>query len=425
MVAAGRAKRVGLVATSSIRGGTNLPVLQKIASEHVIHDAWGELPWVIDGANVEVSLICFSRTDLAPAERHLDGKTVQNINPDLTSGPDLTRAMPLSENDDVSFLGIQKSGPLDVPGYLARRWMALPENPNGRNNCEILKPYWNGDDLTSRPRDVWLIDFPLKLSESEAALFEAPFEYLRTARYDPDDPNDLRTLQQARAEARDDHARNRWWEPYWPRPEMRQLIENLRRYIVTAETAEHRIFVWLSYPVLPDKNLIVIARDDDTTFGILQSRVHELWALRKGTSLEDRPRYTSTTTFCTFPFPEGLAPNIPATTYERDTRATAIAKAARTLNESRDRWLNPADMVRRVREAGRGFPDRLEVRGKGAEEKIKERTLTALYNSQPQWLIEAHRELDYAVARAYGWQTNLTDDEILTRLLELNLARAS
>jgi len=90
---------------------------------------------------------------------------------------------------------------------------------------------------------------------------------------------------------------------------MRHKIERLARYIVTAETAEHRLFVWLRYPILPDKNLIVIARDDDTTFGILHSRFHELWSLRLGTSLEDRPRYTLTTTFATFPFPEELTPD--------------------------------------------------------------------------------------------------------------------
>jgi hypothetical protein len=145
-------------------------------------------------------------------------------------------------------------------------------NPNGRSNREVLKPYWNGDDVTSRPRDVWFIDLPLGLAEEQAALFEKLFGYLETARYDPESKKDFRSLREARAGARDRHARDRWWEPYWPRPEMRRQIEALPRYIVTTETSEHRLFVWLRYPVLPDKNLIVIARDDDTMFGILHSR---------------------------------------------------------------------------------------------------------------------------------------------------------
>jgi type II restriction/modification system DNA methylase subunit YeeA len=86
----------------------------------------------------------------------------------------------------------------------------------------------------------------------------------------------------------------------------------LQRYIVTPTVAKHRVFVWLDSALAPEHQLIAITRNDDTTFGMLHSRFHELWALRLGTSLEDRPRYTPSTTFETFPFPEGLTPNIPA-----------------------------------------------------------------------------------------------------------------
>lgn len=110
---------------------------------------------------------------------------------------------------------------------------------------------------------------------------------------------------------------------------MRRAIERMQRYLVTNETSEYRLFVWLSYPILPDKNLIVILRDDDTTFGILHSRFHEAWSLRLGTSLEDRPCYTPTTTFVTFPFPDGVTPNIPAADYAADPRAIRIATAAK------------------------------------------------------------------------------------------------
>ena len=134
-------------------------------------------------------------------------------------------------------------------------------NPYRFTNSAVLKPYWNGDDLTGRPRDIWLIDFPLGLSEGEVALFQGPFEYLKGAAYDPGNSEDTRSLITARASARDVHARERWWETYWPRPELRRRLSALRRYIVTAETAEYRLFVWLALPILPDKNLIIIARD--------------------------------------------------------------------------------------------------------------------------------------------------------------------
>ena len=239
-VIAGRSKRVGLVATSSIRGGTNRPVLDEIARTLVIEEAWGEQPWTIEGARVEVSLICFCAPELKPQEFRLDGRIVQHINPDLTSGVDVTRAATLRENTGVSFLGIQTSGPHDIPGDLARRWMAMPSNPNGHRNAEILKPYWNGDDVTSRPRDRWLIDLPTGLVEADAAAYESAYEYLKAARYDPRSTDDFRTLPEVRATARDMHARTRWWEPYWPRPEMRAQIRTLPRYIVTTETRQHR-----------------------------------------------------------------------------------------------------------------------------------------------------------------------------------------
>jgi type II restriction/modification system DNA methylase subunit YeeA len=205
---------------------------------------------------------------------------------------------------------------------------------------------------------------------------------------------------------------------------MRSRIEKLSRYIVTAETAEHRLFIWLSYPVLPDKNLIVIPREDDLMFGLLQSRFHEAWALRKGSDLQDRPRYTHTTTFATFPFPEGMAPDQAIESARALPAAPAIEAAAWQLDQRRRSWLNPADLVEIVPEVVPGFPDRILPRNERAAEILAKRTLTNLYNERPPWLVMAHAELDAAVAAAYGWPADIGEDEALTRLLALNHARA-
>ena len=202
-------------------------------------------------------------------------------------------------------------------------------------------------------------------------------------------------------------------------------VHSLKRFLVTPETSKHRVFVWCPGGVVPDKNLVVIAKDDDTSFGILQSQFHAAWALRLGTSLEDRPRYTSSTTFRTFPFPEGLTPNIPAADYAQDPRAVAIAATARRLNELREGWLNPPDLVERVREVVPGYPDRLVPVSDDAAAILKKRTLTNLYNERPAWLDRAHRELDAAVAAAYGWPADISDEDALARLLALNLDRAA
>ena len=428
-IESGNATRVGLVATNSIAKNTNLPVMRRIAETLKIYHAWSDEPWVLNGAAVRVSIVCFCDPKFAPPSYTLDGKQVSNINPDLTSGIDLSSSAPLPENRGRSMLGIQKSGPLDIDGTTARQWLTLPANPNGRSNSEVLKPYWNGDDLTSRCRDVWLIDLPRGTAEADAAVWEAPFQFLLTAPYDPTDANSP-SLKSERSKARDTHAKDRWWEPYWPRPEMRRAIEAIPRYIATPETAEYRTFIWLRYPVLPDKNLIVIPRDDDTTFGILHSRLHELWALSIGSALEDRPRYTSSTTFDTYPFPAGLTPDIPAATYANDPRAQTIAAAAAKLNELRENWLNPPDLVRREPEVVPGYPDRILPIDAAAEKVLAKRTLTNLYNTRPAWLDNAHKALDEAVAEAYGWGDDwragkLTDDEILARLFKLNQERQS
>jgi type II restriction/modification system DNA methylase subunit YeeA len=263
------------------------------------------------------------------------------------------------------------------------------------------------------------------LDEGEAAAFEAPFGHLFGER--DEDGLSLRELRERHGQM---SATERWWEPWRPRPEMRRQIEALSRYLVTPETAEHRLFVWLSYPVLPDKNLIVISRDDDTAFGILHSRFHETWALSIGSSLEDRPRYTSSTTFETFPFPEGLTPDIPAADYAADQRAQAIAAAAAELNAKREAWLNPPDLVVRVPEVVPGYPDRLLPKDEEAAAVLKKRTLTSLYNQRPAWLDHAHARLDAAVADAYGWGEDwragkLGEEEILARLFALNQERAT
>lgn len=125
----------------------------------------------------------------------------------------------------------------------------------------------------------------------------------------------------------------------------------------------------------------MVARDDDTSFGILHSRFHEIWSLRMGSSLEDRPRYTPTTTFETFPFPPGLTPDVPATDYADDARG--IAEAARRLVVWRNRWLNPPELVEWVDDPVSGYPQRAVPRDEDAAKALKKRTLTNLLQRSP------------------------------------------
>ena len=131
---------------------------------------------------------------------------------------------------------------------------------------------------------------------------------------------------------------------------------------------------------------------------------------------------TPSTTFETFPFPDGLTPNTPAADYADDPRAAAIAGAAQRLVELRDRWLNPPEWVEWLDEPVPGYPTRPGPRDEAAATALKTRTLTSLYNARPTWLADAHAVLDAAVATAYGWPVDISDDDALAELLALNLA---
>ncbi len=413
LVAEGRLVRAGLVATNSIRGGNNRKVLDRIVDGGSIFDARPDEPWVIDGAAVRVSLVCFAAKD-AGLPVFLNGEKTAHIHADLTAGGiDLTRAVRLNRNRAVAFLGVYKNGPFDMPGDLAREWLSLPANPNGRPNADVLKPRFNGMDLTRRPAGNWIVDFGEDMGEADAALYEAPFAHV------------VEHVKPVRLRRRRERHRKYWWRHGETRPGMWRALEGLPRFIATPTVSKHRLFVWLDAGVCPDHQLIVIARDDDTAFGILHSRFHEAWSLRLGTSLEDRPRYTPTTTFETFPFPEGLSPDIPAAEYAEDPRAQAIAEAARRLVELRDRWLNPPEWVEWLEEPAPGYPPRPVPRNEEAAKELRKRTLTNLYNARPQWLADAHTALDAAVAAAYGWDANIEEEEALGELLALNLSMSA
>jgi len=413
LVADGRVRRVGLVATNSIRDGTNRFVLDRILENSTIFEAWSDEPWIVEGADVRVSLVCFGCTDEGLTAR-LDGEDTSHINADLTGGTlDFTQVASLKANTGVAFQGDIKRGPFDIPGDLAREWLELPANPNGRPNADVLRPWTNAMDLTRRPRGKWIIDFGYEMSEAEAALYEAPFTYA------------LEHVRPLRQRNRERLSREFWFRHWNPRPAMWAALDGLPRCIVTPRVAKHRLFIWSDTRICPDTRVVVVARDDDTSFGILHSRFHEAWSLKLCSwhGVGNDPTYNPTTVFQTFPFPEGLTPDIPAADYANDPRAIAIAEAARRLVELRDRWLNPPEWVAWVDEPVAGYPKRAAPTATAPLRELGRRTLTNLYNERPRWLVDAHANLDAAVAAAYGWPADISDNDALAALLNENLAR--
>ncbi len=387
----GKAKRAGLLATQAIRGGANRHVLERMKESAHIFMAWSDRPWILDGAAVRISMVGFEQPgDGEPPAAILDGEPVRDINADLTGGTDTTAAAVLPENAGICFMGTTKVGAFDLDPETARKMLSAPFNPNGRPNSDVIRPWVNAMDITRRPRGMFIIDFGMDRSEREAALYEMPFQYL------------LHHVKPERKPSNRDLGDKPWWLHGRPRPEMRLALTSLERYIITPRVSKHRLFAWVPVEVLPDSATFVFARDDDYFFGVLHSRIHEVWARQMGTQLrevESGFRYTPTSTFETFPLPwrPGQEP-------KDDPRVEAIAAAARELVQLRDNWLHPPN---------------------AAEEELKKRTLTKLYNDHPSWLEHAHARLDAAVAAAYGWPATLTNQEILERLLQLNHERAA
>ncbi|MBK9444298.1 MAG: adenine methyltransferase [Comamonadaceae bacterium] len=370
---------------------------------------------------------------------------------------------------------------------MARRWLGLP-NPHGQSNAQVVKPWRNGQDLSKRPSDTWIVDFGVAMSEGDAALFEAPFDHV------------LQHVKAERLKVRRERTARLWWLHEEARVSMRKALLNVHRYIATPRVSKFRFFVWLDICVLADTRLNVITRADDTTFGILSSRIHEVWSLAQASmhGVGNDPTYNAKSCFETFPFPTGLTPAdtahqhtetlpdgtlIPAHLSEQNTplahvkyaqaatnnvasqipsrsdpeqnplppkrpehtppkntvrnNAIAIATAAKKLNDLRETWLNPPEWTHKVPEVTplgmtrSPYPDRIEPKPGLSEPDLKalqKRTLTNLYNARPAWLTLAHQQLDAAVAAAYGWtdySAALPDDEILKRLLALNLAATS
>ena len=424
------AYRAGLIATNSIRGGANREVIDRIKITGDIFMAWSDNAWVLDGAAVRVSIIGFDNGE--QKQKQLNGENVQIINSDLTSTVDIAKAHQLTENHEIAYMGPSAKGPFDIDSQVATKMLNAPINTNGRPNSDVVRLVHSAIDLSQRPRNIWTVYFGIKTLE-EAAKYKLPFDYVTEHVYP------IRSKNRREAYAK------RWWIYAEARPGMRKALEGLNRYIATPIHSKFRVFLWIEPRILCNQGTIVFAREDDYFMGVLSSKPHEIWALRLGTSLEDRPRYTSTTTFETFPFPwpPGQEPS-----EADDARVKAIADWARALVAWRQAWLNPQ-------------PPQAGTIDVAYDKMLKKRTLTNLYNglqyyrqtvgagefflqsefdkvtrksvsrSAIEELHDIHTALDHAVLAAYGWPSTssgsahaLTDEQILEHLLALNLARA-
>jgi type II restriction/modification system DNA methylase subunit YeeA len=441
LIADKKCGRAGLLATQNIRGGASRHVLDAIKSSGDIFFAVSDREWILDGAMVHISMIGFD--DGTETHRVLDGKEESEIHSNLTaSTSDVTKAARLNENSNIGFIGSCKGGKFDIKMAEATTLLVARANPHGLPNSDLVRPLVNSKDLTTKREFRWIIDTGDMVLEV-ASRYECPFKMV------------VERVKPHRKSNPDKWLRENWWRPQRMRSEMRKATHQLKRFIVTPTTSKHRVFAWLVQPILPDHKLVVIARSDDAFFGILHSRFHEIWAKRVGTQNRERKsglNYNVQSSFESFSFPRPT-PN----------QEAAIATAAKELNDLREHWLNPPEWTiekllefpgtvggpwncyidaktikeitfpgqedvseseqKRIQVGTVRYP-RLEPRDAACAAKLKDRTLTKLYNERPAWLDLAHKKLDAAVAAAYGFPADLSDDQVLGRLLALNLERA-
>jgi hypothetical protein len=200
--------------------------------------------------------------------------------------------------------------------------------------------------------------------------------------------------------------RERWWIFGENQPGMRRAVSGLRRYIVSTETAKHRVFDFVDGQMLAEGTVTVIASEDAWLLAVLSSRIHLIWALAAGGTLEDRPRYNKTRCFDPFPFPP--------CTLDLQARIRELGEALdkfRAARQAEHPELTITGLYNVLEKLKAGLP--LDPR----EQEVHSKALVSI-------LLEQHQRIDDEVASAYGWPADLTETQILERLVALNRERA-
>jgi hypothetical protein len=299
----------------------------------------------------------------------------------------------LRANEGLCSPGVKLHGPGFIVTPAQAKALGLGRVPGLEQH---IRPYLNGRDLTGHSRDAMVIDL-FGLTETDVRQrFPDVYQWV------------LERVAPEREQNNRASYRNQWWVFGEPRSEIRPALIGLPRFSVTIVTAKHRVFLSIDGKILPDDALIAIALPDAYHLGVLSSRIHVVWAISAGgrQGVGDDPRYNKSLCFDPFPFPD-------CGERDRETIA-AIAEELDGLRKERLR-LHPDltltglyNVLAKLR-SGENLTD--------AERGIHDRGLVAVLRG-------LHDDLDRAVFAAYGWPPDLSDDDLLARLVTLNRERA-
>ena len=410
LVQKGKTRRAGLVSTNSITQFYNRRLLAAyLGSKTPVSLVWAipDHPWMdVEGAaRVRVSLGCIERgekpgvVELVSSERWADESEAiveldrehGSVNEKFQIGFSIYRTSPMQANVGVCWQGVKLVG----DGFRldrSQKDLLLQRDPDC---ADLVRPYITGMSVNRVRPAEWVIDL-FGMTDDEARK-SAPHLYQHL----------LEHVRSDRLKNADEGFRTKWWLFGRPRPEMRDAVAGGERYLVTSEVSKHRFFVAVDDPmVLADGGLIVIALSAAWQLSVLSSGIHVAWTLWGAGMLEDRPRYQNQLSFDPFPFPDP----------DEATRATL-----RTLGEE-------LDATRKTVQAEHpdltltGLYNVLEKVRAGAALSEAETDVKA--RGRVLILKDLHDQIDAATADAYGWPRDLTDEQILERLVALNAERA-
>jgi hypothetical protein len=366
-------KRAGLVATKTISQNKNRDASLVWITETggTITDAVSAKPWSGEAA-VHVSLVCWQRSPVTSNIFTLDGRRVSGINPSLKEGGAHRVAHVLASNKGIAFIGNVVNG----EGFLLTEQEAVEMVDADPKNAEVVKRYLTGDDLVSRP-DMsparWIIDFNT-MSLEEATAFRAPMAIVQ------------QRVRPVRASNNRKRYREIWWQFSEPVPSMRKAIATLGRYGVSCITGKRIHVLWGVPGIVQSHACVIFAFSDDYSHGVISSRVHDVWVRGNSSTLKGDLRYTPSTAFETFPFPNPT-----------EKQRQRIAAASRSI-----------DNLRRLacEESKKGLTKVYNIMDDGGYRELK----------------AAHDELNIAVMDAYGLDKDLLKqpERLLDALFDLN-----
>lgn len=405
-------RRFGLVTTNSITQSFSRRVIEKalLAKNSVsIIYAIPDHPWTKasrDAAAVRIAMTVAEpgvstgrllrtgrETDIDTDSPHIElFERNGRINADLSVGADATTAGSLQANAGLSCNGVMLAG----EGFVVGRSLAerLISADRSLGFGVAVHSHIGGSELTQHRRDEFVIDF-FGLSQTQARRrFPAAFQHV------------LQAVKPDRDMNADKGFREKWWLFGRTRPEIRRANEGLDRYIATTRTSKHRIFQFLRGDITANHEVVVISSADAFHLSVLTSRIHLVWATRAGGTLEDRPRYNKATTFDPFPFPD---PPEALRQKMRDAGEELDALRKKVLADHPDLTLTGLYNVLEKLKAGETL--------NGKDDDVKDRGLVLI-------LKELHETIDRLTAEAYGWPADLSDEQILEKLVALNAERA-